>query len=129
MKGSTRWYDAAQLRRISEVTIAHYDRFAEAYWDGTRDHDVSQNYAALLDAIEGDPPYSILDLGCGPGRDLSHFRSLGHEAVGLDGSQQFVAIPCAQRGIAEGSARIMYGVEAARCAVLLKPERKQRGGL
>src|SRR6266853_1869320 len=66
MKGSTRWYDAEQLRRISEVTIAHYNRFDEAYWDGTRDHDVNQNYAALLDAIEGDPPYSILDLGCGP---------------------------------------------------------------
>jgi SAM-dependent methyltransferase len=65
---------------------------AEAYWDGTRDHDVNQNYAALLDAIEGDPPYSILDLGCGPGRDLRYFRSLGHDAVGLDGSKEFVAM-------------------------------------
>jgi SAM-dependent methyltransferase len=53
---------------------------------------VNQNYAAFLGAIEGYPPYSILDLGCGPGRDLSHFRSLGHEAVGLDGSRQFVAM-------------------------------------
>jgi SAM-dependent methyltransferase len=78
--------------RISELTIAHYDRLAEAYWDGTREHDVSQNYTALLDAIEGDPPYSILDLGCGPGRDLHHFRSLGHDAVGLDGSKEFVAM-------------------------------------
>jgi SAM-dependent methyltransferase len=84
--------DAKQLRRISEVTIAHYDRSAEEYWDGTRDHDVSQNYTAFLDAIEGDPPYSILDLGCGPGRDLHHFRSLGHDAVGLDGSKEFVAM-------------------------------------
>jgi SAM-dependent methyltransferase len=92
MTGSTRWYDAEQLRRISEVTIAHYDRFAEAYWDGTRGHDVTQNYAAFLDAIEADPPYSILDLGCGPGRDLYHFRSLGHDAVGLDGSTEFVAM-------------------------------------
>jgi SAM-dependent methyltransferase len=92
MTGSIRWYDGGQLRRISEVTIAHYDRFAEAYWDGTRRHDVTQNYAALLDAIEGDAPYSILDLGCGPGRDLHHFRSLGHDAVGLDGSTEFVAM-------------------------------------
>src|SRR5437899_9186237 len=88
MIGSTRWYDAEQLRRISEVTIAHYDRLADGYWDGTRDHDVNQNYAALLDAIEGDPPYSILDLGCGPGRDLRYFRSLGHDVVGLDGSTE-----------------------------------------
>ena len=47
--------DVAQLHRISEVTIAHYDRSAEAYWNGTRDHDVSENYRSLLDAIEGNP--------------------------------------------------------------------------
>jgi SAM-dependent methyltransferase len=80
------------LHRLSEATIAHYDRVAAAFRDGTRDHDVSQNYAALLDAIEGKPPYRILDLGCGPGRDLHHFRSLGHDAVGLDGSKEFVAM-------------------------------------
>ena len=84
--------DKAQLRRISEATIGHYDRTAKDFWDGARNHDVSQNHRALLDAIEGDPPFSILDLGCGPGRDLWHFRSLGHEAVGLDGSKEFVAM-------------------------------------
>ena len=84
--------DVEQSHPISEMTIAHYDRMAEAYWDGTREHDVSQNYTALLDAIEGDPPYSILDLGCGPGRDLRYFRSLGHDVVGLDGSTEFVAM-------------------------------------
>ena len=66
--------DAAALRGISDTTIAYYDRSAQTYWDGTRDHDVSQNTAALLDAIEGYPPYSILDLGCGPGRDLPDGR-------------------------------------------------------
>ncbi len=84
--------DAVQLRRISEITLGYYDRMARPYRDGTRDHDVSQNYAALLDAIEGEAPYSVLDLGCGPGRDLHYFRSLGHEAVGLDGSKELVAM-------------------------------------
>jgi SAM-dependent methyltransferase len=51
---------------------------------------VSQNYAALLDHIEGAAPFRILDLGCGPGRDLKYFRSLGHEVVGLDGARRFV---------------------------------------
>jgi SAM-dependent methyltransferase len=87
-----RAYKAEEARRLGETTIAYYDRFAQAFRDGTRNHDVSQNYAAFLNAIEGDPPYLILDLGCGPGRDLSYFRSLGHEAVGLDGSRQFVAM-------------------------------------
>jgi SAM-dependent methyltransferase len=84
--------DNAQLRRISEITIGHYDRAAEDYWDGTRDHDVSQNHAAFLSAIKGDHPFSILDLGCGPGRDLQYFRSLGHDVTGLDGSKEFVAM-------------------------------------
>ena len=83
-------YDASELLRISEITIGHYDRMAEDYWTGTRDHDVSQNHAALLEAIQSQPPYAILDLGCGPGRDLHYFKSLGHEAIGLEGSKELV---------------------------------------
>ena len=93
-----RTLDDAQLRRTSEVTIGHYDRTAEDFRAGTLDHDVSQNYRALLEAIAGDPPFSILDLGCGPGRDLRHFRSLGHDAVGLDGSKEFVVMARAFSG-------------------------------
>ena len=85
-----RLYDLSELLRISEITIGHYDRMAGPYWIGTRDHDVSQNYAALLEAINCEPPYSILDLGCGPGRDLCYFDSLGHEVVGLEGSKELV---------------------------------------
>ena len=78
------------LRRISIGTITHYRSFAEAYRQGTWHHDVSQNVAALLDAIEGTPPLRILDLGCGPGRDLVTFRNLGHAPVGLDACPEFV---------------------------------------
>lgn len=84
--------EPGRLRHASEATIAYYDRAAESFWEGTRDHDVSQNYAAFLGAIEGEPPYRVLDLGCGPGRDLRHFRALGHDAIGLDGSKAFAAM-------------------------------------
>lgn len=77
-------------RALTAKTIEHYDSSAESFRAGTADHDVSQNYATLLDAIDGAPPFVILDFGCGPGRDLAHFRSLGHEAVGLEGSARFV---------------------------------------
>jgi SAM-dependent methyltransferase len=73
-------------------TLDHYEANATSFWEGTRDHDVSQNYAALLGAIQGTPPFSILDFGCGPGRDLAYFGSLGHEAVGLDGCASFCAM-------------------------------------
>lgn len=78
------------LDEVYARTVAHYDASARAFREGTRDHDVSQNYAALLGAIEAPPPFALLDLGCGPGRDLAYFRSLGHEAVGLDGCAAFV---------------------------------------
>jgi len=71
-------------------TIAHYDDNAPGFWEGTKDHDVSQNVEALLRHIDGTPPFTILDLGCGPGRDLLTFRALGHEPVGLDGAARFV---------------------------------------
>jgi SAM-dependent methyltransferase len=78
------------LRRISIGTITHYRGFADAYRDGTWHHDVSQNITSLLEAIEGTPPLRILDLGCGPGRDLVAFRGLGHAPVGLDACPEFV---------------------------------------
>jgi len=77
---------------ITRRTLAHYDHNADAFFAGTIDHDVSQNIAALLDAIEGPGPRTILDLGCGPGRDLKTFSALGHRAIGVDGSERFVAM-------------------------------------
>jgi SAM-dependent methyltransferase len=81
--------DRSELRRISQSTLSHYDEAAQAFWEGTRHHDVSQNILALLSHL-GTGCFRILDFGCGPGRDLCAFRRLGHEAVGLDGSARFV---------------------------------------
>ena len=90
--------DPAQMRHAAETTIGYYERAADDFRAGTMDHDVSQNYSALLDAIAGEGPFSILDFGCGPGRDLRYFRGLGHEAVGLDGAGAFVAMARAFSG-------------------------------
>ncbi len=79
-----------EIGQITQTTLAHYERTAQQFFEGTRDHDVSQNIAALLGAITAPPPLRILDLGCGPGRDLKRFTELGHLATGLDGSAQFV---------------------------------------
>ena len=92
MNDSTRSQSATHAQEISAITIANYNRMAVAYSNGTENHDVSQNITALLDAINVDGPYVILDLGCGPGRDLCQFKALGHEAVGLDGSIELVRI-------------------------------------
>jgi len=75
---------------ISTTTLEYYRQRAREFEARTRDHDVRQNIAALLERIEGTPPFTILDLGCGPGRDLKAFTALGHIAVGLDGAAPFV---------------------------------------
>lgn len=80
----------SSLEDVSARTLRYYDAHAEEFWEGTRDHDVSQNYAAFLGAIEGAAPFRILDLGCGPGRDTAYFHSCGHRVVGLDGARRFV---------------------------------------
>ena len=126
--------DTVQAQEVVAITIAEYDRMAAVYRRGTADHDVSQNIAALLKAIEGEAPYVILDLGCGPGRDLRQFTALGHEAVGLDGSaelsamarantdcevlhQDFLALDLPSAG--EGIARGIYVTATGRRVVVL----------
>jgi SAM-dependent methyltransferase len=81
-----------ELQAIAARTLAHYDQHAQAFWEGTRDHDVSQNIRALLEHIEATPPFELLDFGCGPGRDLKTFAALGHHAIGLEGSRELAAM-------------------------------------
>jgi SAM-dependent methyltransferase len=81
-----------ELQQIAARTLAHYDRGAQTFWEGTRDHDVSQNIDALLRHIEATPPFELLDFGCGPGRDLMTFTALDHHAIGLEGSHELAAM-------------------------------------
>ena len=78
------------LQDIATRTLAHYEQHAQSYWEGTRDHDVSQNIAALLQHMPGPPPFDLLDFGCGPGRDLMAFVKRGHRAIGLEGAPALV---------------------------------------
>jgi SAM-dependent methyltransferase len=90
--------NSQELREIADLTLKHYNQRAEEFWEGTRDHDVGQNIEALLQHIEGVPPFAILDFGCGPGRDLKVFAELGHVAVGLEGAERLVAMARAHAG-------------------------------
>ena len=78
------------LKAITGGTLRHYNQRAEAFWEGTRGYDVTQNIAAMLSHIRGEPPLTLLDFGCGPGRDLKALAELGHVAIGLDGAPRFV---------------------------------------
>jgi SAM-dependent methyltransferase len=87
-----------ELKDISQRTLSHYEGSAAAFWEGTKDHDVSQNIAALLQYIDVPAPFELLDLGCGPGRDLKTFKARGHHPIGLEGAAALAAMARANSG-------------------------------
>ena len=89
---------AQDLQSIAARTLDHYNRGAETFWEGTRGHDVSQNITALLNQLDGEPPFTLLDFGCGPGRDLKVLADLGHVAIGVEGAARFVEMARAYSG-------------------------------
>jgi SAM-dependent methyltransferase len=94
--------ERSDLEQIAALTLAHYNQRAEDFREGTRGHDVRQNIDALLRHIASEPsfvaPFTILDFGCGPGRDLMTFSRLGHLALGLDGAERFAQMARADSG-------------------------------
>ncbi|SHL88393.1 Methyltransferase domain-containing protein [Nitrosospira sp. Nsp11] len=90
--------NSLDLGEITDLTLARYNERAEAFWTGTKDHDVGQNIAALLQHIKAVPPFNILDFGCGPGRDMKVFAELGHLATGLEGAMNFVEMARSHSG-------------------------------
>jgi SAM-dependent methyltransferase len=87
-----------QLKAIEQTTVGHYDDKAESFWQGTKDHDVLQNYENFLRHLPDNQSLDILDFGCGPGRDIKYFKTRGHRPVGLDGSRNFCDMARAYSG-------------------------------
>lgn len=90
--------DPHELEQIASRTLDQYNGVAEDFRAGTRSHDVSQNIAAMLQYIEGEAPLTLLDFGCGPGRDLKVLADRGHHEIGLDGAARFAAMARAYSG-------------------------------
>ena len=53
--------NSQDLKNIAVLTLQHYNEHADDFLRGTRDHDVSQNIAALLQYIDGKPPDNRFD--------------------------------------------------------------------
>ncbi|MDP2134976.1 MAG: class I SAM-dependent methyltransferase [Sulfuritalea sp.] len=86
------------VRQLVDRTLDHYHARAEAFWEGTRNHDVEQNIEALLRHIQAPAPCAILDFGCGPGRDLRTFLQRGHRVIGLEGAPALAEMARAHSG-------------------------------
>ena len=67
-------------------TLDYYQRHAREFIAGTVGIDMSAHYRRFLEQLPSHA--SILDLGCGSGRDSRFFSELGHRVTAVDGSAE-----------------------------------------
>jgi SAM-dependent methyltransferase len=77
-------------------THAFYEQHAQEYFERTVSADMTALYARVLPNVRRGG--RILDAGCGSGRDLKSFQSLGFKAVGIDASPSLVKMASAFSG-------------------------------
>ena len=68
-------------------TLEYYNQNSEAFYSGTVNADMSELYAHFEPLLPAGA--SILDLGCGSGRDSKAFIDLGYHVTAIDGSEEF----------------------------------------
>ena len=67
-------------------TLSYYNQNADAFIEGTKNADMSQQYGFFLKYLPVGG--KLLDLGCGGGRDSAYFSSLGFVVTAVDGSRE-----------------------------------------
>ena len=68
----------------------YYNENAAEYFDNTVDVDMKVYLDRFLELLpEGG---SILDMGCGSGRDSEYFLSLGYDVTAMDGSEEMCSL-------------------------------------
>jgi SAM-dependent methyltransferase len=83
-------------------SVAAYSNAPQDYVERYSDHllDRPRKFAKQLPV-----PSRILDLGCGPGRDLRIFAECGHKAIGLDLNPDFVQLASTHGDVTLGDIR------------------------
>jgi SAM-dependent methyltransferase len=72
------------------ATIRHYDENARAFFDSTRDVDMTPLYERFLPWVPAGG--AILDAGCGSGRDTLAFRERGYRVTAFDASPELARL-------------------------------------
>lgn len=78
-------------------TIDYYNKNAKAYADSTVNSDVTELYGIFEKYLPNDA--SVLDLGCGSGRDSKYFLEKGYKVTAVDGSKELCKIASDYSGI------------------------------
>jgi 2-polyprenyl-3-methyl-5-hydroxy-6-metoxy-1,4-benzoquinol methylase len=75
----------------------HYRTHAQAYFDATRAVDMSPLYQRFMPHVPKGG--SILDAGCGSGRDALAFMRMGFEVEAFDASAELAALASTHTGL------------------------------
>lgn len=78
-------------------TVDYYDKNAQAFFDGTVDVDMSVHYVPFLAYVPDGG--SILDVGCGSGRDAKEFIDRGYKVDAFDASSEMADLASEYAGI------------------------------
>ena len=71
-------------------TIKFYDVNAQEYFESTVNINLEEFYKKFLKYIP--PNGTILDVGCGSGRDSLYFLNKGYNVISLDASEEMVKL-------------------------------------
>ena len=75
---------------MSDSTLAYYNKNADLFVASTANAEMSAQYSTFLRHLK--PSASILDLGCGSGRDSKFFLDAGYYVEAVDGSSELCNI-------------------------------------
>ena len=78
-------------------TIDYYDKNAKSFADSTADIEFSEMQDSFLSNLKEGA--SILDFGCGSGRDTRYFLKKGYKVTALDGSAELCRIAEEKTGV------------------------------
>lgn len=77
-------------------TIDYYNKNAQAFYDRTIHADLSETYHKFLSLLP--KKATILDAGCGVGRDAKYFQGQGHHITAFDASPEMVRYATQETG-------------------------------
>lgn len=83
-------YSWKEFKAMDETTRDFYRRNAQFYFNTTKDSFVPVTMDRFLSIVPMGG--SILDLGCGSGRDSKRFLTLGYDVTSVDGSPELAAL-------------------------------------
>lgn len=78
-------------------TLTYYNENAKLFTEGTVNVDFTHNQNKFLDKLPNGA--SILDFGCGSGRDTKYFHEMGYEVEAIDGSEELCRFASEYSGV------------------------------